>query len=133
MQLSDWLIFLGSLFFLIGVISILSDRRSRIKAKGDQTLNGRIAFFKSKWQREHAGVVILPALLVIVLSALGAVLELPLLTILAGVVFLTAYLILRNQMMIYVEANAFETPEGSGRRIHGVRQAEPAKNANASC
>ena len=48
MQLSDWFIFLGSLFFLIGVVSILSDRRSRIKAKGEQTLNGRIEFFKSK-------------------------------------------------------------------------------------
>ena len=133
MQLSDWFIFLGSLFFLIGVVSILSDRRSRIKAKGEKTLNGRIEFFKSKWQREHAVAAALPALLVITLSVLSVVMELPILTILAGVVFLTAYLILRNQMMIYVEANAFETPEGSGRRIHGVCKTDTAKNAKASC
>ena len=120
MQLSDWFIFLGSLFFLIGVISILSDRRSRIKAKGDQTLNGRIEFFKSKWQREHAVVAALPALMVITLSVLSVVMELPILTILAGVVFLTAYLILRNQMMIYVEANAFKPVEQVNRKTTGI-------------
>jgi len=77
------------------------------------TLKEKIAFFKKKWLREHAWLVVLCVVAYFLLCAWIAYGKLVWLCPLLPVLALVGYGFLRNRMMIYVEKRAFP-PENNG-------------------
>ena len=113
MSLSDGLIYLGVVCLLIGVFTIIADHKRVKKLDGNKKLIERIAFFKNKWQGEHAGIVLAPFGIAILMTILSCITDLNAFLYLAGVEMLVAYVFIYNKMMIYVEANAFKSSDDS--------------------
>ena len=115
MSISDGLIYFGVVCFLLGILIIVADHKLNKKTGGDKKLAERIIFYKNKWQGEHAGLVLAPFGITILLAILSCITDLNAFLYLAGVEMLVAYIFIYNKMMIYVEANAFNTGDDSDR------------------
>lgn len=107
MTLSDGLIYFGVVCFLLGILIILADHKLNKKTGGNKELAERIIFYKNKWNGEHAGHVLAPFGVAVLMTILSCFTDMVALLYLAGVVVLVAYIFIYNKMMIYVEANAF--------------------------
>lgn len=73
------------------------------------TLKENIAFYKRKWIKEHISKFILCAIawLVLIIALKLQAVEFYLIATIAGLLAMLFYIVLYNQMMIYVERNAF--------------------------
>lgn len=107
MVLSDGLIYLGVVCFLVGVFMIVADHKQNMRTSGNKKLAERIIFYKNKWQGEHAGLICAPFGVAVLLTILSCITDFCAFLYLAGVVMLVASVFIYNKMMIYVEANAF--------------------------
>lgn len=75
-------------------------------------LKERIAYFQSKWLREHVGALLVMALILLGFFAAGIFLKSPLLLGLSFLLLLIFHGYRNNAMMAYVEQHAFD---GSGQ------------------
>lgn len=107
MALSDGLIYFGVVCFLLGILIIVADHKMNKKTCGNKKLAERIVFFKNKWQGEHAGLILAPFGVAVLMTILSCFTDMVAFLYLAGVEMLVAYIFIYNKMMIYVEANAF--------------------------
>lgn len=107
MALSDGLIYFGVICLLLGIFIIVADHNHNKKTIGDKKLADRIMFYKNKWNGEHAGLILAPFGVAVLLTILSCFTSLNVFLYLAGVEMLVASVIIYNKMMIYVEANAF--------------------------
>ena len=71
-------------------------------------LQDRIAYFKSKWLREHKALIALGIILCGILFAVAVYLKKPVTFALLTITVPTIYCYIRNQMMIYVEDRAYD-------------------------
>ena len=108
MVLSDGLIYFGVVCFLLGIIIIMADHKLNKKTGGNKKLAERIIFFKNKWNGEHAGLVLAPFGVAVLMTVISCITNMVAFLYLAGVVVLVAYIFIYNKMMIYVEALAFD-------------------------
>ena len=113
MSLSDGLIYFGVVCLLLGILIIFADHKLNKKTGGDKELAERIIFFKNKWNGEHAGLVLAPFGVAVLLTILSCFTDLSAFLYLAGVEMLVASIFIYNKMMIYVEANAFKIDDDS--------------------
>ena len=113
MALSDGLIFFGIVCFLIGIFMIVTEHKQHKKTLGNKKLADRINFYKNKWQGEHAVLVCAPFGVAVLLTVLSCITDLNIFLYLAGAEMLIASVIIYNKMMIYVEANAFNSLDDS--------------------
>ena len=107
MTLSSGLIYFGVVCLLLGILVIVADHKLNKKTGGDEKLAKRIIFYKNKWNGEHAGLILAPFGVAVLMTILSCVTDMVAFLYLAGVVVLVAYIFIYNKMMIYVEANAF--------------------------
>ena len=107
MTLSDGLIYFGVMCLLLGIVLIIGDHKRDMKTCGNKKLAERITFYKNKWQGDHAGLVLAPFGVAVLLTILSCITDLNAFLYLAGVEMLVASIFIYNKMMIYVEANAF--------------------------
>ena len=114
MTLSDGLIYFGIVCLLLGVVTIIADHKLNSKVCGDKKLADKIIFYKDKWNGEHAGLVLAPFGIAILMTILSCITDMNAFLYLAGVEMLVGYIFIYNKMMIYVEANAF----GSGNDLN---------------
>ena len=77
------------------------------------TLKEKIHFYKKKWKKEHISKIILAFIswVVIILSLKFQNVEFYLIGTISGMLAVLFYIILYNQMMIYVENNAYKKIE----------------------
>ena len=115
MMLSDGLIYFGVVCLLLGILIITADHKLNTKTNGNKKLAERIEFFKNKWQGEHAGLVLAPFGIAILMTILSCFTNLNAFLYLAGVEMLVGYIFIYNKMMIYVEANAFNSGNDSDK------------------
>ena len=113
MSLSDGLIYFGVVCLLLGILIIVADHKLNKKTGGDKKLAERIIFFKNKWNGEHAGLVLAPFGVAVLLTILSCLTDMSAFLYLAGVEMLVASIFIYNKMMIYVEANAFNIGDDS--------------------
>jgi len=107
MTISDGLIYFGVICILLGIFIIVANHKQQKKALGDKKLAERIEFYKSKWQGDHAVLVLAPYGVAVLLTILSCITDLSAFLYLAGVEMLVAGVYIYNKMMIYVEAKAF--------------------------
>ena len=115
MSVSDGLIYFGVICLLLGIFMIVADHKQNKKTLGNKKLAERIIFYKNKWNGEHAGIVLAPFGVAVLLTILTCLTNLNVFLYLAGVEMLVASVIIYNKMMIYVEANAFNTGNDSDK------------------
>ena len=115
MALRDGLIYFGVVCLLLGIIIIMADHKLNKKTCGNKKLADRIIFFKNKWNGEHAGLILAPFGVAVLMTILSCITNMVAFLYLAGVVMLVAYIYIYNKMMIYVEANAFNTGNDSDK------------------
>ena len=77
------------------------------------TLKEKIHFYKKKWKKEHISKIILAFIswVVIILSLKFQNVEFYLIGTISGMLAVLFYIVLYNQMMIYVENNAYKKIE----------------------
>ena len=107
MSLSSGLIYFGVVCFLLGLVMIIADHKETKKTGGNKKLAERIVFYKNKWNGEHAGLVLAPFGVAVLLTILSCYTDLSAFLYLAGVEILVEYIFIYNKMMIYVEEKAF--------------------------
>ena len=115
MTLSDGLIYFGVMCLLLGIVLIIGDHKLDMKTCGNKKLAERITFYKNKWQGDHAGLVLAPFGVAVLLTILSCITDLNAFLYLAGVEMLVASIFIYNKMMIYVEANAFNIGNDSDK------------------
>ena len=117
MSVSDGLIYFGVICFLLGIFIIVADHKQNKKTQGNKKLAERIIFYKNKWNGEHAGIILAPFGVAVLLTILTCLTDLNTFLYLAGVEMLVAGVIIYNKMMIYVEANAFNIGNDTNNNI----------------
>lgn len=77
------------------------------------TLKEKIAFYKKKWKKDHIFKIILCFIswLVLIIALKFQNVEIYIIVTIAGILSLLFYIVLYNQMMIYVENNAYKKIE----------------------
>lgn len=77
------------------------------------TLKDKIAFYKKKWKKEHICKIIFSFIswLVLIIALKLQNVEIYLIATIAGMLSILFYAVLYNQMMIYVENNAYRKIE----------------------
>jgi hypothetical protein len=77
------------------------------------TLKEKIAFYKKKWRKEHISKFIFCFIIwcVFIITLKLQNVEAPLIGAVGGILSTLFYVVLNNQMMIYVENNAFKKIE----------------------
>ena len=97
MILSDGLIYVGVVCLLLGILIIIADHKLNTKTNGNKKLAERVIFFKVKWQGEHAGLVLAPFGIAILMTILSCFTNLNAFLYLAGVEMLVGYIFIYNK------------------------------------
>ena len=91
MTLSTALIYFGMVCFLVAVLIIAADRKMIRKCGGNEALRERVQFFTNKWQGEHAGLILAPFGVSVILVILSCLTDLCVFLYLAGIVLMIAH------------------------------------------
>jgi 4-hydroxybenzoate polyprenyltransferase len=102
--LSDYMIFVGIVFFICAVISfvIMKVRTDKI-VKTDENLKDLTTFYKNKWCNKNFWVVGIIIVCYFIIAGVSAVLHWIPVLILASIALIIAYIIINIKMMNYVE------------------------------
>ena len=75
------------------------------------SLKEKIEFYKAKWLKDHASILILIGICIIGITLAGILSKQVWMTCLAGLILLAAHCWRNNGMMAYVEKNAYDGTE----------------------